>query len=188
MKVVAYNGSPRRGGNTEQMIDAVLKVLQARGVECERIDIARKPLRGCTACGGCIKNQEHCVLPDEFNGWFDKAREADALIIGSPTYFANVTAETKAFLDRLGFVARVTGALKRKPLAAVVAVRRGGAVPTFDAINRVGQINQMLIVGSTYWNFGVGLKPGEVLDDAEGMENMQNLGENLAWLLEKLHA
>lgn len=188
MKVVAYNGSPRRGGNTEQMIEAVLEVLRGRGIECERIDIARKPLRGCTACGGCIKNKEHCVLPDEFNGWFDKAREADAVIIGSPTYFANVTAETKAFLDRLGFVARVTGALKRKPLAAVVAVRRGGAVPTFDAINRVGQINQMLIMGSTYWNFGLGLKPGEVQDDAEGMENMQNLGENLAWLLEKLHA
>ena len=188
MKVVAFNGSPRKRGNTEQMIEKVFDVLREQGIDCERVDIARKPLRGCTACMGCIKNEDHCVVDDGFNDWLTKAKEADAVIIGSPTYFANVTAETKAFLDRLGFLGRVTGALIRKPLAAVVAVRRGGAVPTFDAINHMGQINQMLIVGSTYWNFGKGLKPGDVLEDQEGMENMQNLGENLAWLLGKLHA
>ena len=188
MKVVAFNGSPRRSGNTEQMIEKVFEVLQNQGIVCERIDIAHQPLRGCTACYGCVKNKEHCVLPDHFNEWFDKAKAADALLIGSPTYFANVTAETKAFLDRLGLVARVTGALIRKPLGVVVAVRRGGAVPAFDAINRVGQINQMMIVGSSYWNFAVGMEKGQVLDDEEGMKNMQNLGENMAWLLQKLHS
>lgn len=188
MKVVAFNGSPRPNGNTQQMIEKVFDVLRDRGIECQRVDIARKPLRGCTGCYGCTKNGGQCVLKDELNEWFDMASQADAILIGSPTYFANVTAETKAFLDRVGFLARVTGALVRKPLAAVVAVRRGGAVPAFDAITHMGQINQMLTVGSIYWNFAVGLDKGESLEDDEGMKNMQNLGENLAWLLEKLNA
>ncbi|MCF7976240.1 MAG: flavodoxin family protein [Phycisphaerae bacterium] len=187
MKVVAFNGSPRPDGNTQQMIEKVFEVLRAKGIECERVDIARKPLRGCTACYGCTKNGGTCVLDDELNDWFDLASKADAVLIGSPTYFANVTAETKAFLDRVGFLARVTGALIRKPLAGIVAVRRGGAVPTVDAINHMGLINQMLIVGSTYWNFAVGMDKGDCLEDQEGMKNMENLGENLAWLLEKLN-
>ncbi len=188
MKVVAFNGSPRKGGNTEQMIGQVFGVLQQEGIECERIDVAHKPLRGCTGCWGCAKNGGRCVIDDDLNGWFAKAKEADGLIIGSPTYFANVSAETKALLDRMGILGRRTGAFVRKPLAAVVAVRRAGAVTAFDAINHMGQINQMFIVGSTYWNFAIGREKGEVLEDQEGMANMQNLGENMAWLLKKLHA
>ena len=186
MKVVAFNGSPRKGGNTEQMIEKVFEVLRAEGIECERIDIAHQPLRGCTACYACSKNGGRCVIEDDLNDWFAKAREADGILIGSPTYFANVSAETKALIDRMGFMARWTGAFVRKPLAAVVAVRRGGAVIAFDAINHMGQINQMIIVGSTYWNFAVGREKGDVLSDKEGMTNMQNLGENLAWLMKKL--
>jgi len=187
MKVVAFNGSPRPNGNTQQMIEKAFETLRDKGIECERVDIARNPLRGCTGCYGCTKNGGRCVQNDDLNDWFDMASQADAILIGSPTYFANVTAETKAFIDRVGFLARVTGALIRKPLAGIVAVRRGGAVPTVDAINHMGLINQMLIVGSTYWNFGVGLEKGDVQNDEEGMKNMQNLGENLAWLLEKLN-
>jgi multimeric flavodoxin WrbA len=187
MKVVAFNGSPRKGGNTEQLIGQVFEVLRAEAIECERIDIAHQALRGCTGCFACAKNGGVCVIDDDLNGWFAKAREADALVIGSPTYFANVSAETKALLDRMGLMARATGAFVRKPLAAVVAVRRGGAVLAFDAINHMGQINQMFIVGSTYWNFAVGREKGEVLSDREGMANMRNIGENLAWLLKKLH-
>ncbi len=186
MKVVAFNGSPRQGGNTEQMIEKVFEVLRARDIECERIDIARKPLRGCMACYGCFSNGERCVQEDDLNEWFAKACAADAMLVGSPTYFANVSAETKAFLDRVGLLARVTGALNRKPYAAIVAVRRGGAVPTFDAILRMAQINQMIAVGSTYWNYAFGREIGEIQADDEGMENMQNLGENLAWLLAKI--
>lgn len=186
MKVVAFNGSPRADGNTQQMIEQVFEVLRDKGIECERVDIARNALRGCTACFGCTKNGGRCVQDDDLNDWFDKAAEADAILIGSPTYFANVSAETKAFLDRVGFLARVTGKFIRKPMAAVVAVRRGGAVPVFDAINHMGQINQMLIVGATYWNFALGGAKGDCLNDEEGMNNMKNLGENLAWLLEKL--
>jgi multimeric flavodoxin WrbA len=188
MKVVAFNGSPRQGGNTEQMIEKVFETLRDKRIDCERVNIAGKPLRGCTACYGCTKNGGTCVLDDELNDWFDMAAKADAILIGSPTYFANVSAETKAFLDRVGFLARVTGALVRKPLAGIVAVRRGGAVPTVDAINHMGLINQMLIVGSTYWNFAVGMEKGDCQEDQEGMKNMVNLGENLAWLLEKLNA
>jgi len=187
MKVVAFNGSPRTGGNTQQLIEAVFDVLREQGIACERIDIARTPLRGCTACWACVKNGGRCVLDDELNEWFAKAAEADAVLIGSPTYFANVSAETKAFLDRMGLLGRATGALVRKPLVAVVAVRRGGALPVFDAINHMGQINQMIIVGSTYWNFAIGREKGEVQNDEEGMKNMRNLGENLAWLLGKIH-
>jgi multimeric flavodoxin WrbA len=186
MKVVAFNGSPREGGNTEQMIERVFGVLRQEGIECERIDIAHQALRGCTGCWGCAKNGGRCVIDDDLNGWFAKAKEADGLIIGSPTYFANVSAETKALLDRMGILGRRTGAFIRKPLAAVVAVRRAGAVIAFDAINHMGQINQMFIVGSTYWNFAIGREKGEVLEDQEGMANMQNLGENMAWLLKKL--
>ena len=187
MNVVAFNGSPRRHGNTSRLIEAVFTPLREAGVECEQIHIASEGLRGCTACLSCFGNGGTCVLADDLNGWFAKAAAADALIIGSPTYFANVSAETKALLDRFGLLGRATGALVRKPFAAVVAVRRGGAVPAFDAINHMAQINQMLIVGSTYWNFGIGRQPGEVEGDEEGMGNMANLGETLAWLLAKLN-
>jgi len=186
VKVVAFNGSPRKGGNTEQMIEKVFDVLRAQGIDCERIDIAHQPLRGCTACYGCFHNGERCVQDDDLNEWFAKACAADGILVGSPTYFANVSAETKAFLDRVGLLARVTGGLKRKPYAAVVAVRRGGAVPTHDAILRLAQINQMITVGSTYWNYAFGREKGEIQADEEGMENMKSLGEDMAWLLNKL--
>ena len=187
MKVVAFNGSPRKGGNTEQMIEQVFDVLRKHDIECTRIDIAQQALRGCMACGGCKANGGSCVQKDDLNDWFGQASAADAVIIGSPTYFADVTAETKALLDRMGYMARVTGTWNRKPFAAIVAARRGGAVVAYDTINHMAQINQMFIVGSTYWNFGLGRDKGEVTQDEEGMANMQNLGENMAWLLKKLN-
>jgi multimeric flavodoxin WrbA len=186
VKVVAFNGSPRKGGNTEHLIEKVFARLSTHSIGCERIDIATGPLRGCTACYGCVRNQKHCVQKDDLNDWFEKARQADAIILGSPTYFANVSAEMKALIDRFGLLARVTGALNRKPLATVIAVRRGGAVPAFDALNRFGHICQMVIVGSTYWNLGFGKDKGEVTADEEAMTNMDNIGDNLAWLMQKL--
>ncbi len=186
MNVIAFNGSPRRGGNTEMLIETVFGPLRAAGIACERIDVAHGPLRGCTACYACMGNGGSCVLPDSLNDWFAKASAASAIIIGSPTYFANVSAETKALLDRFGLLARVTGNFVRKPFAAVVAVRRAGAVAAFDAINHMAQINQMLIVGATYWNLGIGREKGQVADDEEGLDNMRNLGETLAWLIDRL--
>ena len=127
------------------MIGKVFAVLEAQGITCERVDIAHQPLRGCTACYGCVKNKEGCVLPDDFNEWFHKAKAADAILIGSPTYFANVSAETKAFLDRLGLVARVTGALRRKPLGAIVAVVLLFVKPWRRVTGRVDQHHRILV-------------------------------------------
>jgi multimeric flavodoxin WrbA len=190
MKVVAFNGSPRVEGNTSQLLDRLFVPLAAAGIETEKIDIAPARPRGCTACMKCAENQDRkCVIAtDPVNEWIAKMIEADGIVFASPTYFGNVTAEMKALIDRAGFVARVNDNLfARKVGAAVVAVRRGGAVPTFDAINHMFQINEMILVGSIYWNFGFGMAEGDVADDDEGLATMDRLGENMAWVLGKLH-
>jgi multimeric flavodoxin WrbA len=189
MKVLAINGSPRKGGNTELMIRKVLEPLEKAGIETELIQIGGKMLRGCLACEECMEmlNNTCIIKNDEINGLIQKMIEADGIILGSPTYFADVTAELKAFIDRVGYVSFANGGLFRHKVgAAVVAVRRGGATHVFDTINHFFQINQMFVVGSTYWNMGFGLLPGEVLEDKEGMLNMENLGESMAYLLGKL--
>jgi multimeric flavodoxin WrbA len=189
MNVVAFNGSPRPNGNTSLLLTVVAEELTNAGIEMERIDIAAARPRGCIACRQCSKNRdERCAIQDDpVNEWIQRIKQADGVIFGSPTYFANVTAEMKALIDRVGMVARANGALfRRKVAAAVIAVRRGGAVPAFDAINHMFQINEMIVVGSSYWNFGVGFDCGEVLQDAEGIKTVRNLGQNMAWLIKKL--
>jgi len=188
MKVVAFNGSPRRGGNTEVLIKKVLSVLESEGIETELIQIGTMDLRGCRACYSCRDNQDQrCIIAeDPLNGLLQKMIEAAGIIIGSPTYFANVTSNVKALIDRAGLVSRVNGnLLKRKVGAAVVAVRRAGATNAFDAINKLFYISGMIVPGSIYWNLGVGNKPGTVDEDEEGMRTMQELGENFAWVLRK---
>ena len=121
------------------------------------------------------------------NDCIAKAIEADGIILGSPTYFTDVTAEMKAFIDRLGYVSSANGGfLKRKAGAAVMAVRRAGSIHAFDSMNHLFLISGMIVVGATYWNLGMGRNYGEVLNDKEGMRNMQALGENMAWLLKKI--
>ncbi|MHC4289125.1 MAG: flavodoxin family protein [Planctomycetota bacterium] len=190
MKVLGINGSPRKGGNTEILIRKVFEPLEAAGIETELIQIGGRAVRGCIACFKCRElNNGTCVITnDPINEILEKMREADGIILGSPTYFTDVTAEMKALIDRAGFVSYSNGALKRKVGAAVVAVRRGGATHVFDTLNHFFQINQMFVVGSTYWNMCYGLQPGEVSDDEEGMTNMTNLGESMAFLLKKLNA
>ena len=190
MKVVAVNGSPRKGGNTETLIKKVFEPLEAAGIETELIQIGGKAIRGCLACGKCAEMQNGtCIIKNDMvNDVIQKLREADGIILGSPTYFANISTELKALIDRAGFVSFTNGGIyKRKVGAAVIAARRGGAVPAFDAINHFYQLNQMYIVGSTYWNFGVGLNPGDVNEDEEGIANMSNVGENMVHLLQKLN-
>ena len=115
--------------------------------------------------------------------------EADGIILGSPTYFTDVTTEMKALIDRAGFVAMANNSLfKHKVGAAVVAVRRAGSVHVFDTLNHLFLISQMIIPGSNYWNMGIGLAKGEVESDEEGIQTMKVLGENMAWLLKKIHA
>lgn len=186
MKVVAFNGSPRQNGNTAVMINQILTVLQNYGIETEMIQIGGQALRGCAACGWCGRNPVgKCVIDDDpINGWIAKMIAADGIIIGSPTYFANMTAETKALIDRAGYVTRRNGnVLRRKIGAAVVAFRRAGGINVFNAINDFFLINQMIVPGSSYWNLGMGREAGDVDSDAEGLQTMETLAENIAWLL-----
>ncbi len=190
MKVLAINGSPRKNGNTELMIRKVFEPLEQAGIETELVQIGGQMIRGCLACGKCneIQNQSCIITTDPVNEIIKKMIDADGIILGSPTYFTDVTAEMKALIDRAGYVCRMNGeSLKRKVGAAVVAVRRGGAIHVFDTMNHFFQFSGMFIVGSTYWNLAVGMNPGEVLEDAEGMRNMQDLGQSMAFLLEKLN-
>jgi multimeric flavodoxin WrbA len=189
MKVVAINGSPRKGGNTEIMIRKVFETLEKEGIETELIQVGGKNIRGCMACRKCgeMLNQTCVMTKDAVNEIAQKMFEADGIILGSPTYFADVSSEMKAIIDRVGYIAYTGGGLlKHKVGAAVVAVRRGGAIHVFDTMNHFFQISQMFIVGSTYWNMCYGLEPGEVNQDEEGMANMTDIGESMALLLNKL--
>ena len=189
MKVLGINGSPREGGNTEILIRTVFGELETAGVETELVRIGGKPLRGCVGCRRCFENRDRrCVLPDDgVNGLVEKLAEADGVVLGSPVYYTDVTAEMKAFLDRAGLVSGANGGLlRRKAGAAVLAVRRGGATHAFDTLNHWLHMMQTYQVGASYWNMGYGMKPGDVAEDQEGMENMRVLGRNMAWLLERI--
>lgn len=189
MKVVAFNGSPRRKGNTVILINEMFKLFETYGIETEMIQLGNKPVHGCTACGLCKEKLDgHChIKNDHLNYCIEKMVEADGIIMGSPVYFSDVTTEVKALIDVAGYVTRANNfQLKRKVGAGVIAVRRGGALPTFDTINRFFLINQMVVPGSSYWNFAVGRNPGDVLNDEEGMQTIKMLAENMAWLMKKL--
>jgi len=185
MYALAINGSPRKEGNTEILLRSALEPLEKAGWNTELVQVGGKKIRGCKACGKCWENKDMRYVDknDIFNDVMEKMVLADALILGSPTYFADVSSELKALIDRSGFVAMANGsAFRGKIGAAVVAVRRAGAVHVFDTINHLFQISQMIIPGSTYWNLGMGLEKGDVKNDGEGLGNMQNLGETIAWL------
>ena len=189
MKVVAFNGSPRRKGNTVTLIDEIFKIFKNEGIETEMIQLGNKPVHGCTACGKCKETQDgKChIKNDHLNYCIEKMVEADGIIIGSPVYFADVTPEVKALIDVAGYVTRASGhLLKRKVGAGVIAVRRGGALHTFESINNFFLINQMIVPGSSYWNFAIGRDPGDVLNDEEGIQTIKTLAENMAWLLKKI--
>ena len=189
MKVVAFNGSARKDGNTAILIRTVLERLEKDSIETELIQLAGQTLRGCTACTLCRKNQDGlcAVTDDAMNEYITKMRAADGIILGSPVYFTDVTAEMKALIDRAGYVARGNNHFfKRKVGAAVVAVRRAGSLHTFDTLNHFFTISQMIVPGSDYWNMGLGGKKGDVAEDEEELETMRILGDNMAWLMEKV--
>ena len=191
MKVVAFNGSGRKDGNTFLLLKTVLDELQAEEIDTELIQMAEgKPLQGCMSCFKCMekKNMKCAIGTDSFNDYFAKMAPADGLLLGSPVYFSDVTAGMKALIERSGFVSRANGkVLRRKVGAGVVAVRRAGANHTLASINYLFLISEMIIPGSSYWNMGIGRKPGEVMKDSEGLEIMKTLGKNMAWLLRKMH-
>jgi len=191
MKVIAFNGSARKEGNTAILLNLVLEELKAEGIETELYSLAGKPIQGCIACYQCFekKNKRCAVEKDCINECIQKMAEADGILLGSPTYFADVSAGMKALIERCGMVGRAnSGLYTRKAGAAVVAVRRAGAIHVFNSLNYFFSINEMIIPGSSYWNIGIGRQPGEAANDAEGVQTMKNLGRNMAWLMKKLHA
>ena len=190
MKVVAFNGSARKDGNTAILINHVLSELKKEEIETELVQLAGKKIRGCIACFKCATNKDQrcSVKEDIVNECIEKMLQADGIILGSPTYFADISGEMKALIDRSGMVAKVNGDMFRhKAGAAVVAVRRAGSIHAFDSINHFFFISQMVVPGSSYWNVGIGRDKGEVEKDEEGLQTMKILGENMAWLLKKIH-
>jgi multimeric flavodoxin WrbA len=188
-KVVALNGSARKGGNTAILLRYVLKELEKEGIETELIELSGARIHGCLACRKCSskKNRQCSQTGDMGNFYIGKMEEADGILLGSPTYVADISPEIKALMDRACLVSKANGGMfRRKVGAAVVAVRRAGAIHAFDALNHFFLISEMIVPGSSYWNIGYGLESGDVEKDEEGIQTMKTLGQNMAWLLKKL--
>ena len=189
MKVLAVNSSARRDGNTAILINQVFEELNKEGIETEMIQLAGQVVEPCKACWTC-GGQENCVhRKDNFREIFDKMKEADGIILGSPVYTANLSANMQAFLERASVVTdmnRDAGLFRHKVGAAVTAARRGGAVSALDAMNHFFLLQEMFVVGSCYWPLAYGQMPGDALKDAEGLETMRVLGQNMAYLLKAL--
>ena len=190
MKVVAFNGSPREDGNTAILLRYVLAELEQEGIETELVQIGGRYINGCIACEECKRNKDgRCSQTgDILNECIEKILAADGVVLGSPTYFADVTPEMKALIDRAGYVARANDNMFRHKVgAAVVAVRRAGSIHAYDTMNHFFLINEMIVPGSSYWNLGIGRDKGEVERDEEGIRTMKTLGRNMAWVLKKLY-
>ena len=188
-KVVAFNGSARKGGNTTILLRYVLKELEKEGIETELIEMSGAKIHGCLACRKCsVKKNRRCSQTGDMgNAYIEKMEQADGILLGSPTYVADVSPEIKALMDRACLVSKANGGIfRRKVGAAVVAVRRAGAIHAFDALNHFFLISEMIVPGSSYWNIGVGLEIGDVEKDEEAVQTMKTLGQNMAWLLKKL--
>ena len=191
MKVVAFNGSPKPKGNTYHALQIVTDELAKQGIETEIITVGNRAISGCIACGQCIKNKdEQCSIKnDGVNEWIQKMKDADGIILGSPVHYAAVAGNMKSFLDRAFYVAGVNGSLFRHKVgASVAAVRRSGGLPAFNELNNFLNYSEMFIPTSNYWNVIHGTKPGEALQDAEGVQIMETLGKNMAYLLNLIHA
>jgi len=186
-KILAINGSPRREGNTALMLQTVLETCAAAGHETELYQVGGRAVRGCVACGGCSRHIGRCAIEDWLGELYPKMAEADVLLLGSPTYFGDLTSGLKAVIDRAGFVSRRDGMrFSRKIGAGVCAVRRAGSLHALDSIHHFFLINDMVVPGSSYWNMALCLEPGEYARDEEGVATMRRLGENIVWLLAKL--
>ena len=189
MKVVAFNGSARKGGNTAILLGHVLGELANEGIETELVELAGATIHGCLACRKCsTRKDRRCSQTDDMgNVCIDKMAAADGILLGSPTYVADISPEIKALIDRACLVSGANGGMfRRKVGAAVVAVRRAGAIHAFDTLNHFFLITEMIIPGSSYWNIGIGRERGEVEKDEEGIRTMKTLGRNMAWLLKKV--
>ncbi len=191
MKVIGFNGSARKDGNTSILLQKIFDELEAEGIETQIVNLGPQSVNGCLACMKCFENKDgHCVQKkDSLNQWLDEMRAADGILLGTPVYFAGISGQIKCFMDRSGMVARANGNMfKRKVGAGVAAVRRAGSVSAIHSLNAYFTIAEMVVMGSTYWNMGYGRDKGEVQQDGEGMQTMANLGKNMAWLLKSIAA
>ncbi len=186
MQVLAFNGSPKTNGNTYHALQMVTEQLAQEGIDTEIVQVGNKAIRGCTACGKCRENKdEKCVLPgDEVNGWIQQMKAADGILLGSPVHYAGMGGTMKSFLDRAFYVCGANGGLLRHKVgASLVAVRRSGGLPAFNQLNNFLLYAEMMIPTSNYWNVIHGTAPGEVTQDPEGVQIMQVLGRNMAYLM-----
>jgi multimeric flavodoxin WrbA len=191
LRVVAFNGSARKNGNTSILLRHVLKELEAEGIETELVEMSGAKIHGCLSCRECSRRKDRRCgqTGDMGNVYIEKMDKADGILLGSPTYVSDVSPEIKALIDRACLVSRSNGGMfRRKVGAAVVAVRRAGGIHVFDALNHFFFITEMVVPGSSYWNIGIGLDPGDVEKDTEGIQTMKTLGANMAWVLKKLHS
>jgi multimeric flavodoxin WrbA len=186
---LGISGSPRREGNTEILLNSALEVLQGEGLQTDFLSLADRPIKPCVACRGCFASDTiRCVQEDPaFAGVLDRVGAADGILIGSPVYFGSATPQIMALLDRVGYVARKhPQLLRRKVGAAIVVARRAGQNFTFAQLNYFFLISEMIVPGSTYWNVAFGREKGEVRNDAEGLDTVKNLAQNMAWLMKRL--
>ena len=180
MKVMLLNGSPRAKSNTRAALEECARVLNGCGIDTEIFDVGAAPVSGCTGCGACVE-AGRCVADGGVNAFAEKLRAADGLIVGTPVHFASPSGAVISFLDRLFYSAG--GSFAHKPAAAIAVARRAGTVASLDVLNKYLSYSQMPLVSATYWNDAFGQKPGEALQDAEGMQTLRNLARNMAWLL-----
>lgn len=185
MKVLLVNGSPNANGCTYTALCEVAEALEKNGIETEVIQVGAKAIAGCIGCGACIRKGT-CFVEDGVNEFVEKAKEADGFVFGSPVHYASASGAITSFLDRAFYGKGAVYA--GKPGAAIVSCRRGGASAAFDQLNKYFTINHMPVVSSQYWNQVHGNTPEEVRQDAEGMQTMRTLGNNMAWLLKCIEA
>lgn len=188
-KVLAINSSARKDGNTAILIDTVFEELIRQGIETEMIQLSGKIIEPCKACWACSGRENCAHKKDSFREIFEKMIQADGIILGSPVYTANISANMQALLERASVVTdmnRSKNLFQHKVGAAVTAARRGGALPALDAMNRFFILHNMFVAGSSYWPMAYGQMPGDVQSDSEGLETMRNLGRNMAFLLNAL--
>ena len=185
MKVLMLNGSPKAKGNTGLALEEIGKQLEKEGIDYEIFQLGGGPVRDCIGCNRCT--DEGCVVTDDgVNEFIAKAREADGFVFGTPVYYAHPSGRILSFLDRVFYSSGESFAFK--PGAAVAIARRGGTTASFDVLNKYFGISQMPVAASTYWNLAHGTRPGEIAQDAEGLQTMRNLARNLAWMLKSFEA
>ncbi len=181
MKVLLFNGSPRKNGCTFTALSEIAKTLNAENIETEILQAGNAPIRDCIGCGGCV-GKGKCVFSDDcVNEWIEKAKSADGFVFGTPVYYAHPTGRILSIMDRLFYASR--SSFEQKPAAVIASARRGGTTAALDSIVKHLTIAQMPVISSTYWNMVHGNSPEETVQDREGMQTMRNLARNMAWIL-----